>query len=360
MNNLLNILRPTLLIDRERAHRNIERMVKKTQSSGVVFRPHFKTHQSARIGEWFRDYGVDQITVSSLTMAQYFADNGWTDITVAFPVNIREKELIDQLARKIRLHLVVESPEAVDFLRQNISAVLGLWIKIDVGYHRTGILWENDEKIRALARSIINHKKFTFEGILTHAGHSYHTQGTENLLQVYRESVSRMQQAKDRLSAAGIIPVSISYGDTPTCSIVEDFKGVNEIRPGNFIFYDIMQYRIGACREEEIAVALCCPVVAIHRERKQAVIHGGAVHLSKEFLEISEKTPMYGYATLWTGKHWGAIRPDFYLSGLSQEHGIVTMPQDLSEQLRIGDLLAILPVHSCLTMDAMREFRVIP
>jgi len=32
----------------------------------------------------------------------------------------------------------------------------------------------------------------------------------------------------------------ISYGDTPSCSIAENFDEVDEIRPGNFVFYDVM------------------------------------------------------------------------------------------------------------------------
>ena len=84
------ITRPTLLLDVVRARRNIARMADKARRNGVRFRPHFKTHQSAAIGAWFRAEGVACITVSSVTMARYFADQGWQDITIVFPVNVRE------------------------------------------------------------------------------------------------------------------------------------------------------------------------------------------------------------------------------------------------------------------------------
>jgi D-serine deaminase-like pyridoxal phosphate-dependent protein len=80
---------PTLLLDEGRARRNIFRMADKAASNQVRFRPHFKTHQSAAVGEWFRDVGVTAITVSSVEMARYFAAHGWNDITFAFPVNVR-------------------------------------------------------------------------------------------------------------------------------------------------------------------------------------------------------------------------------------------------------------------------------
>jgi D-serine deaminase-like pyridoxal phosphate-dependent protein len=68
------------------------------QKHSLAFRPHFKTHQSLELGNWFKDYGVTQITVSSLEMAEYFATQ-WNDITVAFPVNVLEINRINSLAK---------------------------------------------------------------------------------------------------------------------------------------------------------------------------------------------------------------------------------------------------------------------
>ena len=45
-----------------------------------------------------------------------------------------------------------------------------------------------------------------------------------------------------------------------------------------------------------------------------------------------------------------------YIKSLSQEHGIISV--DNVEKYRIGDLLVIIPVHSCLTVDKMRSFFV--
>ena len=115
------ILKPTLLLDKVRVIRNIERMVEKANTNHVRFRPHFKTHQSAIIGDWFRARGVESITVSSLDMAWYFAQCGWKDILVAFPVNILEIDKINALAADIHLHLLVESPETVQFLEEHLA-----------------------------------------------------------------------------------------------------------------------------------------------------------------------------------------------------------------------------------------------
>ncbi len=85
----MQISQPTLLVDEKKCKENIYRMLKKAKSHKLIFRPHFKTHQSLEIGKWFKELGTNKITVSSLKMAEYFSEQ-FEDITVAFPLNILE------------------------------------------------------------------------------------------------------------------------------------------------------------------------------------------------------------------------------------------------------------------------------
>src|SRR5665647_980572 len=135
----MEITRPTLLLNKETAIRNIDTMARKAANLHLNFRPHFKTHQSAEIGEWFRAAGVKCITVSSFTMASYFAEVGWDDITIALSVNIPEIPEINELAGRIKLNLLIENMEGLEALQQQITWHTGVFIKIDTGYNRTGI-----------------------------------------------------------------------------------------------------------------------------------------------------------------------------------------------------------------------------
>ena len=65
MDYFIDIQKPTLVLNEERARANITRMAEKARANGVRLRPHFKTHQSAAIGDWFEAAGVRCITVSS-------------------------------------------------------------------------------------------------------------------------------------------------------------------------------------------------------------------------------------------------------------------------------------------------------
>jgi len=278
------IVQPTLLVDRDRVMRNIERMAAKAHRSGIRLRPHFKTHQSAQIGEWFRPFGVDAITVSSVDMAEYFAEHGWTDITLAFPLNWRQIERINRLAKTITLHLLVDCVESARFLATRLKEQASIWIDIDTGYERTGIWWEDQRGIEQIAEELKNASIIALAGLLTHAGHTYHVKTPGEIVRIHDETADRMNRVRDALSAACGSAIAVSVGDTPGCSVVDDLGDVDEIRPGNFVLYDVKQWLLGACTPNDIAIAVACPIVAKYEQRKEIVIYGGAVHLSKDWI----------------------------------------------------------------------------
>lgn len=363
---LSSITRPTLLLDEARARANIRRMAARARSQGIRFRPHFKTHQSAAVGEWFRAEGVECITVSSVAMARYFADAGWRDITIAFPVNLRELPAIDRLAADVTLHLLAESPEAVDALAARLAHPVDLWIEADTGYNRSGVAAGDSARLVAVAQRAAAAGKLRLRGLLTHTGHSYALSGRAALEELHAATLAALLDARTALAAAGFPGLELSIGDTPICSVVEHLGAVDEIRPGNFVFFDLTQAAIGACAEENIAVAVACPVVAKYPARREIALYGGAVHLSKDFLRRNDGTLEFGRAAFLhdpagsaAGAGWGPSIPGAWLRSLSQEHGIVRADAAAYarlDALQVGDLLAVLPVHSCLTADLLKHY----
>lgn len=347
----LGIVQPTVVIDASQIKRNIETMAGKARQSGTRFRPHFKTHQCATIGDWFREVGVKAIAVSSLDMARYFADHGWDDITVAIVVNILEMAKINALAKEIRLGLLVDSMPPLAALQGHLEHPVDVWIKIDVGSSRTGIRWDQIEPILALARQIQQGEKTKFAGLLTHSGQSYHEQTHAGIQRVYDETVAHMAAIKRALAENGMSPCQISVGDTPTSSVVEDVSAVDEIRPGTFVFYDLMQRDLGVCDDAQIAVAVACPVIGTYPDRKQVVVYGGAVHLSKDAWPGPDGAPTFGRLATVGREGIGPIHHDAAVISLSQEHGIIQAPEALFDQIDVGDLVAIAPIHCCLTCD---------
>ncbi len=350
------LTKPTLILDEKKCKENIYRMYSKAQKHGLHFRPHFKTHQSLEIGNWFKDIGVNQITVSSVTMAEYFSSD-WNDITIAFPVNLREINAINELAEKVALNLVVESLESMMFLAGSLRTKAGIFLKIDVGYHRTGIDPVDVILIDSILSIIDDNPQLTFKGFLGHAGHTYQCRTVKAIKQVHEDSLGVMSKLKTTYIER-YVDLIISLGDTPSCSVAEDFSGVDEIRPGNFVFYDLTQSVIGSCTASQIAVALACPVVAIHKGRSEIVVYGGGVHLSKERLH-DEEGVVFGRIVEEGKEGWGEVIPEMYVKSLSQEHGIIAVPDTHIDNYKIGDTIMILPVHSCMTANLMKSYRTI-
>jgi D-serine deaminase-like pyridoxal phosphate-dependent protein len=270
---------PTLVVLPEVAKTNINRMVDKAARHKVLLRPHFKTHQSADIAKWFEAAGVRAATVSSLTMAHYFFEAGWHDLTIAFPCNPRELLGIFSLERQMTLGVIVENLEVVNLLGTG-NCPLKVWIKTDTGYGRTGVLWHDAKSLESIASRVTAFPALDFQGLLAHAGHAYGARTRADINAVHQQTLSRLQTAKAALERAGFT-TRLSLGDTPCCSVAEDFSEVDELRPGNFVFYDLQQLANNVCQEQDLALALACPVVAKHSERELVVVYGGAVHFSK-------------------------------------------------------------------------------
>lgn len=367
MAHLLDMISvPTLLLDEGRVRANLARIADTLQRQGIAFRPHFKTHQSATIGAWFRPYGITSITVSSVRMAEYFADTGWDDILVAFPANVRELPSMRQLAQRIHLGIIVDSTYTLHRVAEAIESPLDIWLEVDTGYQRSGLPVTADEACVApfaeLCAIASQHSNLTVRGFVSHSGHSYgyaQRSGT-SLNALFAETVSLLSLLRTRLQLLGYDNLQISLGDTPMASVVADLHGADELRPGNFIFYDWMQCTFGSCREEDIAVAVAAPVVANYPDRHEVILYAGAVHLGKEMLARDDGTPDYGHIAPLTHRGWGAAFDGAWLRSLSQEHGIVratpaAYARDLAT-LKPGDLVAVLPIHSCLTADLLKRY----
>jgi D-serine deaminase-like pyridoxal phosphate-dependent protein len=351
----MKISKPTMIIDPVKVVKNIKKMAEKTAKAHCLFRPHFKTHQSVEIGHWFRSCGVQAITVSSIDMANFFLADGWQNITVAIVINPRQIEEISVLAKKCRLNLLVDSLPMVALLEKTMPVNVNVWIKIDTGYGRTGIDGNDWHSILEIAKAIDQSAQLSLAGILTHTGQSYSAKGREDLSALYDQVKDKMQMIRNHLHANGLSEVKISLGDTPSCQVCTDFSGIDEIRTGNFIFNDLMQVYLGSCDLQDVAMAVACPVIGKYTSRKQLVIYGGAVHLSKDYV-ISSAIKIYGLAQPFAQAKFDWRKNENFLIGISQEHSVIQAGEDLLASTKVGDLLYVIPAHSCLTADLLKKY----
>ena len=342
----MNFSTPTLIVNKTIALNNLDRMINVANKNNLILRPHFKTHQSIEIGNWFKEKGVTSITVSSITMAEFFSSE-WDDITIAFPLNILEIDKLNFMITRNKVKLLIDSISSLKILNSQLQDSIEVYLKIDVGYNRAGLKVEEKQKIKSIIEFCKTSEKISFLGFLAHFGDSYKSRNTVEIKNVFEKSIERIKVLSD-----GFPNYQISIGDTPTCSTINKYpEFINEIRPGNFIFYDLAQYKIGSCEIEDIAIRMICPVVSIYEEREEVLIYGGSVHFSKDILRENENDK-FGY--VYFGEAWDVSNKIGYIKSLSQEHGIVKLEKKID--LKIGDQLNVIPVHSCLAVDKMGTF----
>jgi D-serine deaminase-like pyridoxal phosphate-dependent protein len=322
-------------------------------------KPHLKTAKSAEIARRATEGFSGGITVSTLAEAAYFADAGFRNITYAIGIVPAKLPAVAELIeRGVTLTLLTDSPVAARAVgeegrRRGIR--MALLIEIDTGSGRAGVD-PNSALLLEVARAVVDGGS-DLAGVLTHAGNSYQAKGAAALRAVAEEERAGVVAAAERLRKAGFSCPRVSAGSTPTAAFAEHFTGLTDMRPGIYMFGDLMQVAIGTCSAEDIALTVLASVVGVYPERNLALIDAGSLALSAD----------RGAATMLpdTGNGWvldaaGRRIEGLFVDHVHQEHGFVTAHTPLPfERLAIGTRVRILPGHSCITAAAYDRYHVV-
>lgn len=347
MSDLQDLPTPALLLDLDRLEANIDRMAARCERLGVQLRPHLKTHKCAEVAALQLARSQAGATVATLEEARYFGSHGVRDLTWAFPVIPGRLAEARELASHLTLRLVVDSVEALTAVAA-LAVPLHVWIKVDCGYHRAGVDPEGDLVVE-LARRLDRNQQLRFDGILSHSGHAYAAASPAALRAIATGERDVMTRCAERLRSVGVPVPAVSIGSTPATAVVETLDGVDEVRPGNYVFFDYTQVCLGSCRVRDCAVSVLTSVVSC--STSHAVTDTGALALSKDPGPPPPAQPTYGEVFADYGS--ALLSRDLRLTELSQEHGKLSRPRPVGERLRL------LPNHSCLTVANFDHYHVL-
>lgn len=351
---------PSLVLDVARARRNAERMQTRVKGLGAALRPHVKTHKCVEVARLqTAGAATGGITVSTLAEARAFNANGFHDITYAVPIEPGKFDEAIALSHSCeRLSLLTddaEIPRLLNDAARRHGATVDVFVKIDCGYHRCGVEPHQPEAFE-IPRRIRDASHLRFAGILTHAGHSYHARSRAEALGVARHERDLMTEFAARLLDAGIPVPVVSVGSTPTIALADHLDGVDEARPGNYIFFDAFQATLGSCSFNDCALSVLSSVIHRDRARQKIVIDAGAIALSKD-RGAFELDPACGYGRVLDleGRDLG-----LRVESLSQEHGMIAVGDvETLDQLRVGTRVRVLANHSCLTAAQHAHYNVL-
>lgn len=345
-------------MDVERVRRNAEQITAIARRNNVPLRPHVKTHKCVEVARIQTAGHGGEITVSTLAEARAFAKNGFSDITYAVPVE-RGKfgDAIEIVRGGTKLNLITDDAETMRQLDEaagKAGVKFDIFLKVDCGYHRCGVEPETKEAVE-IPRQISDSKNLNFAGILTHAGHSYNVKTKEEIVQIACRERDCMVELAERLREKSIEVPTVSIGSTPSITHVDHLEGVDEIRPGNYIFFDAFQATLGSCGFEDTALTVLASVIHRDAVRKKLVVDAGAIALSKDrgAFEIDPQCG-YGHVLNIDGNETG-----MRVFSVSQEHGQITAPDGMFDKFKVGDRVRILANHSCLTAAQHTHYNVV-
>jgi len=75
---------------------------------------------------------------------------------------------------------------------------LGVFLKIDTGYHRTGLL-PDDNEIDSIIKLMSTDNKLNFKGFLSHAGHTYNANSKVEILSILKRVKNYIKQIKAKV-----------------------------------------------------------------------------------------------------------------------------------------------------------------
>lgn len=345
---------PCVLVDQRRVERNIDRMQGAAEARGVRLRPHAKTHKSLDIALTQVGRGAVGICCAKLGEAEVFADR-IEDIRLPYPLQPVNAERVFALLDRTRVSFIVDHLEVAhgwSGALRGAGREADVLVKVDVGFHRCGIDPDAAGAAEFVAR-VADLPGIRFRGLLSHAGHAYGATSEEQIAQIAGDEARILTTLRDRLLDLGVPVPEISVGSTPTARFSMGMPGITELRPGNYVYFDRMQVALGSARWDDCALTVLARVVS-RPAPDRLILDSGSKTLTTDQVRGAGGA---GYGTVLESLHSDVPDERLSIERLSEEHATVRITGECA--LAPGDLVRIVPNHSCVVSNLMDEVWVV-
>jgi len=346
---------PYISVDFDKVTKNIIKMQSICNKNKVVLRPHIKTHKSIELAKLQIEAGAIGISCAKISEAEVMAAGGIDDIFIAYPI-VGENKLqraIELSKRVKRLILTVDSIFSAVRLGQAAcqnDVKVEVRLEIDTGAKRTGVSIKDFDELYKIGDTVCKLPYLNLTGLFTFKSLILDGKPTLDRKKAAEEECKIIYDLKLMLEEKGIIVSDLSVGSTPTGVYCAETGLINEIRPGTYIFNDMMSVKNGSCNIDEVAASIFCTVVSVSLEG-HAVIDGGSkvfptdIPLNQPPLNLHS----YGYIV---------GRDDLRLDRINEEHGMIRAVSETPLNLRVEDILEIIPTHICTAINLQNHFYI--
>ena len=346
---LATLRTPAVLIDADRLECNLKRMQAAADARRIRLRPHAKTHKALEVARLQVRRGAAGLCCAKLGEAEVFARAGLEDIRLPYPLHPANADRVVALLDATRLSFIVDDVAVAREWSAKMRAAnreVDVLIKVDVGFHRCGIDPERADAAEVVAR-VAELPGLRFRGLLSHAGHGYSASSDQEMAAIAAAEARVLSALAASASALGVAVDEISVGATPTARFSLQQDGITEMRPGNYAYYDRTQVGLGAAAWSDCALTVLARVVSTPAPDR-IILDSGSKTLTNDLARGYGSMP--GYGAIFTDLSAEAPEPSLLVERLSEEHATVRV-LDGGARLRTGDLVRVLPNHSCVVSN---------
>lgn len=339
MSETLAMDTPFLVVDLDIMERNLQRAAGDAHRRGIALRPHAKTHKVPEIGRRQLELGAVGLTLATVSEAEVFADEGVTDIFIAYPVwpSPSRAARLRALVERVSLRIGVDSATSAEALGAALAGTrVEVVIEVDSGHHRSGVRPTDAGEIAVAAVRA----GLLPVGVFTFPGHGYSPGGRA---QAAHDEATAISAASIAIENAGIEVSVRSGGSTPTRADA-DAAVLNELRPGVYVFNDAQQVELDTCSWDDVALTAHATVVSSHG--RELIVDAGSKVLGAD-------------QPAWvTGGGRLPDFPDARVVALSEHHATIRFPDGQTLPGR-GSVLCVAPNHVCAAVNLANELLVL-
>jgi len=308
------------------------------------------------VARWQIDRGAIGICCAKLGEAEVFADAGFTDIRLPYPINPANAARVVKLLEKTNLSFIVDHLDVArgwSAAMSRAGRTVDVLVKIDVGFHRCGIE-PNVGTAVPFITAVAGLPGLNLRGLLSHAGHGYHADSPAALQSIAADEAKTLQTLAEAARAQGVQIDELSAGATPTArfSLEQDF--LTEYRAGNYVYFDRTQVGLGAATLDQCALSVLATVVAKPRADRIILDCGSktlAADGARGFSPLAGHGAIVRDIAMPTGQ---APDDDLMIERLSEEHATVRVGAGHTS-LEPGQRVRVVPNHSCVVSNLVDQ-----
>lgn len=332
LNKEAELLTPGMVVYPDRVKQNIEAMIHTAKEVDRLI-PHVKTYKMPAIVSLQMELGIKKFKCATLSEMQMLIECGVGHILLAMqPTQEKAIRLLKAQREnpQISFSTLVDNFESLELfsqIAQSQGQKMSLWIDINNGMNRTGIVPENALK---LYLSVNKNPNLIAEGLHTYDGHIRPQPMKERIAKCnsdYKAVEALVEQIKIE---TGILPAQIT-GGSPSFYPHSLRKG-NLLSPGTTLLWDLGYQKIWQESPFLPAAVLITRLISIPNENTYCFDLGHKA--------VASEMPLPRVVILGLE---GAIH-----KGQSEEHLIIEYKSP--NEFKVGDLFYALPYHICPTV----------